>query len=661
MWNKLWVNIKKHQKKLGILFIVFCFFLFWGTVLLRQANRISNEYAILVQSTPVATEPIELDPGETISYHFQLPGGSAMQAFSFLFTEVNETRIVDISLFQQSDGRELHKWTLSDTEIQREGFTPFILDSLIEIQRGETYSLHLENKGEGKVILLLSGEEAVENALQKNGQNIEGVPMHQILSERKTYVRNFVLLGIVGAAILFSLAVVLCFKKVRLEKGFVLVSFVSSLLLMFIITPHNVPDEFAHFVSAYEVSSKVMGQNPYNEDGVFLIRQADLEYYNNWQMGINRSTINFFMSGLEEPLTEEGAKMVPWGGAVDRTPIFVYAPQVLGISLGRAIHLNAAQLFMFTRFCTLLLYTALVYFAVKIIPIGKMVIIAVALFPMTMQQSMGVSYDALAIGLSFLFISWVFRLAYESKRVRWWDIIVLTVIAAWLAPIKVVYIVLIFLGLFIPYEKFGGKLKKLTAAGILTAGGAGAILFSRLSKIGAVMEIANDKLRWIDAPSYSLEMLLSNPVNTVKIFFNTLIGRGDYYFLSSVGSLLGWLNIGIPAFLLFSYVIIFLLSSQHTENIAEHHFLKKERAIFLFISIAVFVGFGVTMLIAWTPAGYSMIEGMQGRYLLPVLPLVAFALQSKSLVWKKNMQKFLLSALTFLNIFLVFWILRSAV
>ena len=58
-----------------------------------------------------------------------------------------------------------------------------------------------------------------------------------------------------------------------------------------------------------------------------------------------------------------------------------------------------------------------------------------------------------------------------------------------------------------------------------------------------------------------------------------------------------------------------------------------------------FVGFLLTimtMFVAWTPFGNRVVEGVQGRYFLPFLPLVLLLFRGKGIVVHKNVPQILL-------------------
>ncbi|MEG1809711.1 MAG: DUF2142 domain-containing protein, partial [Oscillospiraceae bacterium] len=69
---------------------------------------------------------------------------------------------------------------------------------------------------------------------------------------------------------------------------------------------------------------------------------------------------------------------------------------------------------------------------------------------------------------------------------------------------------------------------------------------------------------------------------------------------------------------------------------------------------SILIALGVCALIAlicmtWTPINFSTIYGIQGRYLLPVLPLLLIALRSDNLTLKRNIDSRLMFALVSLD------------
>lgn len=65
----------------------------------------------------------------------------------------------------------------------------------------------------------------------------------------------------------------------------------------------------------------------------------------------------------------------------------------------------------------------------------------------------------------------------------------------------------------------------------------------------------------------------------------------------------------------------------------EEIFMKiKDRLWTWFICLVIFAALMFSMLLAWTPKSSNMVQGVQGRYMLPLLPIFLFTLKSKKVV-----------------------------
>ena len=72
------------------------------------------------------------------------------------------------------------------------------------------------------------------------------------------------------------------------------------------------------------------------------------------------------------------------------------------------------------------------------------------------------------------------------------------------------------------------------------------------------------------------------------------------------------------------------------------------------ISAGVIGALMMVFLLTWTPYGSKVIEGTQGRYFLPVLPLVVLLLRNRNLTLKKGIQMNLIMSVGLIQ-FMVVW------
>ena len=237
-----------------------------------------------------------------------------------------------------------------------------------------------------------------------------------------------------------------------------------GVLYLFVLPPLSAPDEISHYVSAYRLSSQLIGQPQRDRYGRVLLRAQDAwvedldgdfiyepDEDGNLQVTeesheqavklgetLDESTYELFhalgINGQYAPerideIQAQGAYVSSTYPPVTTTPL-AYVPQAIGISAARLLGLNTVCLLYFGRLCNLLFFIGMLYLAVKRIPFGKEVLLGVALLPMTLHLAASFSYDVMILGCMFLLTAVCLDLAFEAEQVRIRDVVLLAVLAA---------------------------------------------------------------------------------------------------------------------------------------------------------------------------------------------------------------------------------------
>ena len=132
--------------------------------------------------------------------------------------------------------------------------------------------------------------------------------------------------------------------------------------------------------------------------------------------------------------------------------------------------------------------------------------------------------------------------------------------------------------------------------------------------------------------------MLSHPLEYLKTFFNTLSISRNFYFSSTVG-MFGLLDTRI--FSVFTYLYLFFLVAVGISEISLDRVVVKwyDRVVILLATGASFFGIFLAMYINWTPlvygVGAEVIEGVQGRYFLPLFPAFFLIFGNKWIAEKK--------------------------
>ena len=415
--------------------------------------------------------------------------------------------------------------------------------------------------------------------------------------------------GFAGVAVvevfveLCSIIAVYRMKKrgVPIEKIFLFIALLLGIMFIAILPPGQSPDEVTHFQRAYSIS-----------DGIFVPGEVE---------GTGGRVGNEIPIGtdflLREPMhgtyleivdridddTEEKKPQVYTSAAL--YSFICYIPQIIGALIGKLLGFSVLGISYLMEIFNFIVWVFLVYYAIKFIPKFKSVVLFVALLPITLQEATSLSPDALTIGLSIFFISYIIYLAYgRKKELKKGDYIILSACSLLIGFCKIVYLPLILLLLLIPEAKFKTKRRRWLFLGIL------------------FVFVAAVNLAWLAFSSrYLIEYksgvnskeqlmgIIGNPFRYLMVMFRSACVHSQLWLSNMLGMSLGSFKFNLPS----------VLFVQKSESLV---YKKADRWIILFVFLAIFVLILTSLYMQWTPYGEDLIDGVQGRYYLPILMLV---------------------------------------
>lgn len=456
--------------------------------------------------------------------------------------------------------------------------------------------------------------------------------------------RYFLLASGVAAALAVC-GILLFFKKAAWEWRFLAAVLSFGSLYLAVLPPLSAPDEISHFMSAYEISNRLLGLPGTDEEGYVLIRRADDFLQNIYgasgdeehiSLGrlLNQETYEILHEKSEEIFADPGERelMPSVYRSVNTTPL-AYLPQALGITAARIFHFNGVILAFCCRFFNLGFFAAMGFLAVRFLPFGKPVLTGTAMLPMSLHLAASCSYDAFVMGLSFFFGSYCLYLAFAKPAVQKRDILVLSAVMAALGPCKIIYTVVMGFALLIPVNKFGTRKKWLISAGTVLAVFLAAMVLVNSGTIASYASGSDAYVSWAEEESYSIPLILHQPVRYLNLLYNTAAVQGEEWYLTMMGARLGNLDpvLSVPFAVIAAMTVCLVLMS--VRKAGEALYLTGiQKAWILFLTAGCLLGLMTAMLVAWTPLSSQVIEGVQGRYLIPLLPFVLMTIKSDRLV-----------------------------
>ncbi|WP_024293352.1 DUF2142 domain-containing protein [Lacrimispora indolis] len=428
---------------------------------------------------------------------------------------------------------------------------------------------------------------------------------------------------------------------------------VLGLFYMLVLTPFSTPDESAHFVSAYRLSSQLMGKAAVADDAFLahateeekerigrganvLVRSGD--DVTGLYTEVGRTTYNLVLTELFSLDNSQGMT-VRYEIPVNTTPV-VYLPQAIGISLARLLRLGYIPLVYLGRLFNLLAFAAMAALSVRIMPFKKELLMAVSCLPMTLHLAASFSYDTAFIGLSMVFLAWCFFLAFEKEKVTVKDTVILALLLILLEPGKIVYLPVAGICLFIPASKF--KSEKHYWISVISVIGAVILAVYLVNRmvLSAWATSTESYVGWSEAAGYTLQDVWDSPYCIFQVYYETLVTQFDYYLTTMLGGFLGNLdpNLTVPPFCLsiLWYVLIVSVIRREGEEAPMTGGQKLWMIFLVFLSACLVLA---SMLLGWTPRELTYITGVQGRYFIPLLPLVLLVLFDKHLVTSLDLRK----------------------
>ena len=542
--------------------------------------------------------------------------------------------------------------------------------------------------------------------LVENGDETRGTIALQYIDQYATS-SMYPYFRLIGAAVFATLMlgyVIVFIFKAKIHNIFLFFALAIGFIFSIFTPLKGAPDEYTHMGMSYYNSNLMMGIEDSYYDGKLMVRDTDYG-----DILYHPSYTAYEMTEMYEGLLTDNTSgdRTAWVWARWSEGYFppLYWAQATGVTLARLLDVGRVPLFVMGRLANLVMYTALVYIAIRIMPFFKATIAAVALMPIPLQLAASFNYDPLVIGLCFVFTAKVFSLAYKKEKVKWLDILVLVALAACIAPSKAVYIVVVSLVFIIPWNKFCCKKQVFITYGAVMAVAVIMWLAFNQNFVSTIKEsimptaktvetvseeqsaeiviteevvvevvsqpaasqtveetaevaapapkddlLDNGDSKYLFTPGY----ILSYPQDTIKLIFNTMQENAVLYIYQIFGGILGEVILS-PVHVNWLYVlvvmsVVFMTTLKPADQQLQHKGARKWWALAVALGVAALL---CVACISWTPVNYDLVFGIQGRYFIPVLPLILLFFTNENVTIKKNIDGLLMYILAVADLLII--------
>lgn len=422
----------------------------------------------------------------------------------------------------------------------------------------------------------------------------------------------------------------------RFLLAWLAIGFITVLAMAFVTPPFQTPDEAQHYFRAYQISEGTLVADVQGDiSGGEL--PASLERFAKHFLGpvllhaprpVNRMPLKQTFAASAQPLEVDKRVFINFSGLSFYAPL-AYAGQAVGMAAGRHAGAGPLALFYLARVMNALCALAVLYCALRLLPFGKELVAFIALLPMPMSLYGSCSPDAMIISTAFLLTALVLnRIWADTWSHR--DSLIAILCATTFCAIKPVYSPMLMLGFFgIFFTTRRTEVVKQQAA-VLVMCLIATFVWLRITA-PAMVAVRTD---------VSVHDQIAHILNAPAGYLHTLASSfwwHGFYYRHFVG-VLGWLTIPLP---LAAYVLplIAIVAAWGSEQRA-HPYRVGLFACYCMAIIAVSTTLLMTALyVTWTPVGKWLIDGVQGRYFLPLAPLGALAflsLSGRKKYWKQS-------------------------
>lgn len=419
------------------------------------------------------------------------------------------------------------------------------------------------------------------------------------------------------AAILIAFIFFRNFVSKRIEVGFLLISLTLGTVFSLSMPANKVSwDEEVHFSQAFWMANYL---SPVHAEPALLsefIAGVDTWPYNQPESSDEQAAL---ISYLNENASYRGGEHM-WSTDLNKTTVTGYVGSALVLKAGELMHIPFGILYKLGRLGNLYVYAVVIYFAIKKMPIGKAICAFLALMPEPMFIAGAYSYDPTVTAFLWLSFACILDAVLGERKIDWKTYAFIVIAFIWGCRIKAVYAPLILLGLMIPSENFRSKREMYLMKGGLIAVCAVMMLSFVLPVVIAPRDIGDVRG---DSTSEKGQMayILGQPLaytwvlicNILKTFPSYVWGENSLGLIGHAGTM------SFPWVLYAGSAAVILTGGQSYCGKR----LSKKQKLWIFILCAGTAALVWTsMYIAFTKPGTTHVDGVQGRYYLPFLPLL---------------------------------------
>ena len=381
--------------------------------------------------------------------------------------------------------------------------------------------------------------------------------------------------------------------------------------LFSVVTPlFDAADEGAHLFRAIQIGDGGMlaARDAAGQIGGVLplgaIRASSLltRYHEDRRMRFDRATLAPYRA-----LRWDGAsRMFGFPNTAIYPPVF-YGAEVAAIDLGRLLRMPVMASFQLARTANAATATALAALAVGLAEFGTPLMVAILALPMTLSLFGSASQDAMLIASAALAVALLTRQA-ARRSCGWGGWITTGLLLGALVAARAPYAPLAFLPVLMAWRR-ADRVRGLAASAI-------ALALSLLWLLSSVMPLsAATRAGGGLITGAQMHWVVRHPGTAAGVLWFSFVDDGWLRLREFIG-VLGWLDIILKqsAYRICEWGLIIAL----VVTLAGPPAAPVPKLRIALLLMAVVIGIEVALYLSWSTVGARRVDGVQGRYFLPV-------------------------------------------
>jgi uncharacterized membrane protein len=286
----------------------------------------------------------------------------------------------------------------------------------------------------------------------------------------------------------------------------------------------------------------------------------------------------------------------------------LYTPAVLAVEIGRVLQLSVVHSLIAARMANGVVAALVAAFALSFARSTRLVLAALLVLPMTVAMFASAAQDGLIIALTLVMVACVDRVVAEERDPTFWETALIGVVTAVVIIARPAYLPMAALPLV--------SVRRLHRRAWLCFV---AVFVVSMIWTTYILSSVSVPLMASFNPTAQALYLLHQPWTIVPIAINTLVRMHEGYTLSFIG-VLGSLDTVLPSsYYDAAWLVLLLVFASVAAGLTRRTWLS------LLICLAAAGAIFFTWYLTWTVPQSDHVEGVQGRYFLPLAAVFAMA------------------------------------